>query len=202
MAVASGETETFEEPKSDLIEHYASIGRLITSFSNIERQLSIQLRELIGITELTGRALTGEMRATDACSTIRRILTAQWQDLMLGQRTTIVISHESKVMDQLFIEISTLKEIRDLVAHQRFFVKENRMAFTNYDTARTLAATKMQFYSVDDLNEFAKYADRLAKRTSLLRLPYLPEAAEPSLLEIPAQLRPKDRKRDRGKDRR
>jgi hypothetical protein len=36
--------EIFDEPKGDLPDHYASIGRLITGFSNIERALNEVIR--------------------------------------------------------------------------------------------------------------------------------------------------------------
>jgi hypothetical protein len=40
--------EIYDKPKGDLPDHYASIGRLITGFSNIERALNEELRLLGG----------------------------------------------------------------------------------------------------------------------------------------------------------
>jgi hypothetical protein len=72
--------EIFSEPSGDLPDHYASIGRLITGFSNIERALNEVIRAVIGqearagLTEQMSRALVGEMRASDLMACGRTVL--------------------------------------------------------------------------------------------------------------------------------
>jgi hypothetical protein len=102
-------------------------------------------------------------------------------------------------MDPLFTEIGNLKVIRDHIAHHRFLVRERELLFINMDTARNTTAVQFNRYSVEELNEMAEYAGRLASRVYLLRGALMLETAvarmtrDPTLLEIPARLRSKDR---------
>jgi hypothetical protein len=190
------ETGIFDEPTGDLPEHYAAIGRLITSFSNIERALNDVLRTVVNLSQEMGRAVTGEMRAADLIAALRRVVKARELDAITAQRE---VPPNPDAMDPLFTEIGNLKVIRDHIAHHRFLVRERELLFINMDTARNTTAVQFNRYSVEELNEMAEYAGRLASRVYLLRGALMLETAvarmtrDPTLLEIPARLRSKDR---------
>src|SRR4051794_36290094 len=105
----------FAEPANDLPEHYASIGRLITAFSKIERALNEVIRSVIGqhagagLSEQMSRALTGEMRAGDLVAQLRRLLDARERDAAVNGTPR---PPRPEAMDPLFGEIQTLKDVR------------------------------------------------------------------------------------------
>jgi hypothetical protein len=202
--------EIFDEAKGELPEHYASIGRLITALSNIERALNAVLRSVIGqhvgagLSEEMSRALTGEMRAGELITHLRRLLEARERDAAIAGAAR---PPKPDAMEPLFKEIQDLKLVRDRVAHHRFFVRERAMIFTNADTARSTPAAQFNLYSVEELNEMAEYAGRLTARLYLLRGALFLDSAgaamtrDPALLEIPARLRIANRSRPTRRER-
>jgi len=188
--------EIFDEAKGELPEHHASIGRLITAFSNIERALNAVLRTVVGLPEEMGRAVTGEMRAADLIAALRRVVNAREIDAIAARRP---IPPKPDAMEPLFKEIANLKVVRDHIAHHRFFVREREMIFTNAETARSSIAAQFNRYSIDELNEMSEYAGRLAERIYLLRGVLMLDTArmtrDPALLEIPARLQSMNRGR-------
>jgi hypothetical protein len=200
--------EIFDEPKGDLPDHYASIGRLVTGFSNIERALNEVIRAVIGqhagagLTEQMSRALVGEMRAGELMATLKRVLEARERDAAKGGAAK---PPKPDAMEPLFREIGELKLVRDRIAHHRFFVLDRRMLFTNADTARSQPAAQANMYCVEELNEMAGYARRLTDRVYLLRAALFLDSAtaamtrDPALLEIPARLRIADSSDGQGK---
>jgi hypothetical protein len=192
------EPNTFVTPKEDLPEHYAAVGRVIIGFSNIERALNETLRFIINVSEEVSRAVTGEMRAVDLISAIRRVVRARERDAIISGAAK---PPNPPAMEPLFVEIHNLKLVRDHIAHHRFFVFEREMIFTNTDTARSSIDAQFNHYTVDDLNEMAAYAERLVKRVYRLRPAlFLHNAAsgmtrDRSLLEIPVRLQNKSQSR-------
>ena len=69
--------EPFKFPVGPLPDHYAAIGRLITSFSMIEGRLNEIMRGFLGLPDEIGRLVTGEMRTDDLMSALRRIAKAK-----------------------------------------------------------------------------------------------------------------------------
>ena len=65
--------EPFKFPVGPLPDHYAAIGRLITSFSMIEGRLNEIMRGFLGLPDEIGRLVTGEMRTDDLMSALRRL---------------------------------------------------------------------------------------------------------------------------------
>jgi hypothetical protein len=217
-------TVVFEEPDGDLPEHYAAIGRLITSFSTIEHALNQVLRTLLGLSEEVGRAVIGEMRAGDLMAALTRVLEARARDEIIAQSEKgarispealrkAIANREAEhatnpirvAMRQLFDEIRRLKIIRDDIAHRRFYVGGREMVFTNADTARSLLTTQYNSYSIEDLNDLTIYAKRLAARSHLLLNPAAVNdviARGVPLLEIPVQLRKADNHQAEGTVRR
>jgi hypothetical protein len=106
----------------------------------------------------------------------------------------------------LFVEIERLNDVRDDIAHRQMFVHGREMTFSNLQTARTPDRAHAEIYSIDDLNDMSSYAEKLAKRVRLLLHP--PSAVEaelardPTLLEIPARLRPPGKPHQSRRERR
>lgn len=233
QAKAQVPDNAFSTPEGELPEHYAAIGRLIVCFAGIERALVEILREIIGVSYETAHALTGEMRARDAIQMFVRVLDARRRDALIANPETgspITIEElaallenlqrgdplpqlkekaqppNRAVMRQLFNEIERLNKVRDDIAHRHMLVRGREMSFSNARTARTPERLSFTRYSIDDLNDMARYAEKLTERVDLLLQP--PSALEeevrrdPTLLEIPAQLQPPDKPRQNRRVRR
>jgi hypothetical protein len=211
----------FSEPEGDLPEHYAAIGRLIMGFSKIEHAINRVLRTMLNLPSEAARAITGEMRAGDLMSALTRVLDARDRDKIISEAAKAgrrmgpeelkdALTKESlkkntnptrENMDHLFDEIRRLKSVRDHIAHRRFYVCQRQMAFTNSETARSLIQEEYDLYSIDELNDFARYAAHLTSRANLI---LNPEAVKHAVaqgvpfLEIPPRLQ-KERNR-RGRD--
>jgi hypothetical protein len=217
----------FIAPRGKLPHHYAAIGRLIVGFSAIERSLAEALREIIGVPEETGRALTGEMHAGDTIKTFVRVLDARRRDeIITNPERGVPITAEQlaaiseairsgrslpefvrsdgrppnrSTMRQLFSEIERLNKVRDDVAHRHMLVRRREMSFSNWRTFRTPNRLSFNTYSIEELNEMADYAANLVKRVSLLLQP--PSALQRELTRNPTLLEIPSRLRPPDKSR-
>jgi hypothetical protein len=138
------------EPK-----HFAAIGKFIVTFATeIDHALNLILENQIGSLELdTGRAVVGEMRSSDVMSILKRIVASR----PTGASALPELS-------ELFYEIEVLRGVRDIVTHKSCMVSDNRLAFHNILVAKTGAAIKADIYTLDEVEEFSLYAQRLGFR--------------------------------------
>jgi hypothetical protein len=173
----------FLKPEEDKPEHFAAIGRLITAFNGIEVVLNWLLRGILGADTKIGRAIVGGMRGGDMLAAIKRVAVA-----------TGMTDDKLKELDQLQQDIQTLRDVRDHAAHRIWAANGRVIAFSNYHHARKVESADVAFYTIDELNELARYAPYLSERAMDL----FPEAVlrvEGDRLpprDIPARLRNRD----------
>jgi hypothetical protein len=67
-------------------------------------------------------------------------------------------------LDILHQDINRLKEIRDDLAHKVWAVRGNEMSFSNAHVSRYLREADFEIYTIDELNELARYAPHLSER--------------------------------------
>jgi hypothetical protein len=150
--------------------HFAAIGRFLTTVSNeIDVPLVSCLQTQIAANEdgIT-RIVLGGMTIGDVMSTIRRIA------MLRNPGDTVVAD-----INKLFEEISVLREHRNVVAHNTFLVKGNRLAFHNAISARTEAQLDVYIYRLDELDEFVRYSKNLGYRIAALGGRLVPEYTPP-----------------------
>lgn len=172
----------FLEPDDDKPEQFAAIGRLITAFNGVEVILAWIVRAQIGDNKVS-RAITGGMRGGDTIAAIKRAAKAR----SLPDDTLIAL-------DQLAQDIQALRDIRDYVAHRIWAVNGRQMAFTNYHHARFVESADVAIYTIDELNELARYAPYLSERALDLFPETITRAGDYKLplRDKPARLKSKD----------
>jgi len=148
----------FKPLSEEKSKHYAAIGRLMMVVSNeVDAKLNGLLQTMLGGDEISSRAVVGEMRIPDVMAAIRRIATAR----ALGKDTI-------DKMEAVFSEITSLRQARDVIAHKAIWAKGNKMAFHNALIAKTESAIEIIYFTINELNEFSRYAKLLGFRVQLL----------------------------------
>jgi hypothetical protein len=137
----------FLKPEEDKPEHFAAVGRLITAFNGIDVILNMVLRSQLVTEPKVGRAIIGGMRTGDMLSAIKRL--AKVSDMDEGT---------FKDLERLCQDIENLKSIRDDAAHKVWAVRGREMSFSNYYISRLEGAAEFITYTIDELNDLARYA--------------------------------------------
>ena len=151
--------------------HFAAIGRFIIAVSN---EIDVRLNECLqGQIEASDDAVTrivvGEMRTGDVMAAIKRIIHSRSPDSKLCTE-----------LEELFKEINTLRQNRDIVAHRICQVSRNRLAFHNASLAKTDAAIEVTIFSIREIDEFVEYAKRLGFRIIALQAKLIPAYLSPA----------------------
>jgi hypothetical protein len=179
----------FLKPEEDKPEHFAAIGRLVTAFNGIEVVLNWILRSLLGADTKVGRAIVGGMRANDMLAAIKRVAKATERS-----------DEDLKKLDDLQQNIKAMKDIRDHAAHRIWAVAERQMAFTNHHLSRFEQSAEVDIYTIEELNDVARYAPYLSERAlelfpdAIARIPgdKLPSREKPLPLRTHNQTQEKD----------
>ena len=143
----------FLDPADDKPEHFAAIGRLITAFNGIDVILNMILRHQLGAETKIGRAIIGAMRTGDMLASIKRLAKVTGMD-----------DERLAELEALHQDINGLKDIRDDLAHKVWAVRGNEMSFSNAHVSRYLHEADFEIYTIDELNELARYAPHLSER--------------------------------------
>ena len=176
---------------ADKTENFAAIGRLITAFNGIDVILNLILRSQLSTETKIGKAIIGGMRTGDMLAAIKRLA-----------KVTNMTTTDFAKLEEVHQDINALKDIRDDAAHKVWEVNGQQMAFTNVFVARTEESQEVTLYSVEELNELARYAPHLSERCLQL-FPdclTLERSYKFSSREKPARLRTQDQ--NQGKSQR
>jgi hypothetical protein len=178
----------FLAPADDKPEHFAAIGRLVTAMNGIDAVLNWILRAQIGADTKIGRTIVGGMRTNDMLAAIKRVA-----------RVSGMSGPEYAALEELHRQIGVFKDVRDNTAHKIWAVRGREMSFSNAHVSRFQDSAEFAVYTIEELNELARYAPYLSERA----LDFFPKTVArggrlPSR-EIPLRLRPTDQSRGKGR---
>ncbi len=169
------------ENDTDKTEHLAAIGRIVTAFNGIEVMLNQILRGQIGGDAKKARLLVGAMRLKDMMDGLRRLVAlAEWP------------TEQTQKLEELFRQINALKLVRDDVAHRVWAVRGREMSFSTAHVSRREDSAEFAIYTIDELNELARYAPALSMRALDLFPDTMFRAGQPPSPPMPERLRKKD----------
>lgn len=132
------------------VKHYTAVGQLITAFSSLEISITHYYRDLVDLPYRVAMEMAGDGRSGSLVTMIRRILPLLCDDLNIRMRVESVLT-----------DVSSVKKVRDHLAHRPFAVSGDNMAFFNGFTARNLKGD-IAVYSLDDLKECCTFCSRLS----------------------------------------
>jgi hypothetical protein len=134
-------------------KHFAAVGRFVLSQGIVDSQLGAMIKTMLNADEGAADLLVGEMRTGDLIVALRNLAAKQKPPGEILEK-----------LEAIFKEINRLKQARDDLAHRACMVKGDTLAFHNAMVSKTEEAIAVNYYSIDELDEFSSYAAGLLFR--------------------------------------
>ena len=141
--------------------HYEAVGRFVTWFANAETGVHILARKLSGMPDAKARIIFGGMRLADLTDIVRSMA-----------RLDMIPQTDYDEIDACLTQLNFIGAKRHALVHRSSNFFEDRIVVTNIQNSRSVQASEMEAFSIDQLSDMQTDLSRI-----LLRIRYV---ADPS----------------------